>query len=78
MVGTGGCLGGAPIAGHCSGWPACRPDLREAIAAGREQAMTIAEPAPKGIRPQGGDLVPTMPGCVCPKEKDIGTYLALR
>ena len=26
----------------------------------------------------GGDLVPTMPGCVCPKVKDIGPFLASR
>ena len=26
----------------------------------------------------GGDLVPTMPGCVCPKLKDIGPFSALR
>ena len=26
----------------------------------------------------GGDLVPTMPGCVCPKVKDMGPFLAPR
>ena len=26
----------------------------------------------------GGDLVPTMPGCMCPKVKDIGPFSALR
>ena len=26
----------------------------------------------------GGDLVPTMPGCVCPKVKDMGLFLASR
>ena len=26
----------------------------------------------------GGDLVPTMPGCVCPKEKDMGPFLPSR
>ena len=25
-----------------------------------------------------GDLVPTMPGCVCPKVKDMGPFLASR
>ena len=24
----------------------------------------------------GGDLVPTMPGCVCPKVKDMGPFSA--
>ena len=26
----------------------------------------------------GGDLVPTMPGCVCPKVKDMGPFSASR
>ena len=26
----------------------------------------------------GGSLVPTMPGCVCPKVKDMGRYSASR
>ena len=26
--------------------------------------------------PQGGDLVSTMPVCVCPKVKDMGPFLA--
>ena len=26
------------------------------------------------ISPVGGDLVPTMPGCVCPKVKDMGPF----
>ena len=26
--------------------------------------------------PQGGDLVSTMPGCVCRKVKDMGPFLA--
>ena len=26
----------------------------------------------------GGDLVPTMPGSVCPKAKDMGAFLASR
>ena len=26
----------------------------------------------------GGDLVPTMPGCVCPKVKDMGLFSASR
>ena len=30
------------------------------------------EGAPRG----GGDLVPTMPGCVCPKVKDMGPFSA--
>ena len=27
---------------------------------------------------EGGDLVPTMPGCVCPKVKNMGSFSALR
>ena len=30
------------------------------------------------IPQQGGDLVPTMPGCVCPKLKDMGSFSASR
>ena len=30
------------------------------------------------LNTQGGDLVPTMPGCVCPKVKDIGPFSASR
>ena len=26
----------------------------------------------------GGDLFPTMPGCVCPKVKDMGPFSASR
>ena len=26
----------------------------------------------------GGDLVPTMPGCVCPMVKDMGPFFASR
>ena len=33
----------------------------------------------KGIRAGGGgDMVPTMPRCVCPKVKDMGPFLASR
>ena len=31
-----------------------------------------------GEREGGGDLVLTLPGCVCPKVKDMGPFLASR
>ena len=31
-----------------------------------------------GAPGSGGDLVPTIPGCVCPKVKDMGPFSASR
>ena len=31
-----------------------------------------------GSAPRGGDLVSTLPGCVCPKVKDMGPFWASR
>ena len=40
-----------------------------------EQLTSPWLPGPPG---GGGDLVPTMPGCVCPKVKDMGPFSASR
>ena len=32
----------------------------------------------RDVRARGGDVVPTMPGCVCPKVKDMGPFSVSR
>ena len=34
--------------------------------------------APDGAPSRGGDLVLSLPGCVCPKVKDMGPFWASR
>ena len=55
----------------CPIWISCRPTQYR-------PGKAITPGGVHGLPGGGGDLVPTMSGCVCPKVKDMGSFSASR